>query len=460
MNSVSIKTFGVAVSSISSGGLRSGAADDKMGPVVDGKRPFFKTSRFTLAEIIMAVAIMLLLAAILLPSLRDVRQRAKYTRWFAYNQSWNRDADCVINYNFQDGKKDAFQRLSIASQSQVVSRIKNGAYSCDWNNSVNSFNATDYDGIVVSPSMVSASSPQMSLKTSKGGAMTQGGRWGTYKQALDFSGAGNANCYYNTPGGSTVNMLLQCSSYTTGMIPIRNDAIINSSGDVVCQSYNSTTNSLVTTTDLSKVDLQRDAVDFTGLGSFTVIAWVNFGDKAPSAASPQCIFSRACGGISGVTNPTQLGCAGSQYDIFTDIQSNDTGAFDVECINQSIGYPQTPSIKFKDTNWKQVVLRYNYPPPNKGGTNDTVRAIDCFVNGVKVSGSANNYTSGSVSVCPNPIARSQEILSIGGYFWYGYPTGGQYEYTWPFCGKIDEFMVLKKALSDTEIQGEYLMGSE
>lgn len=426
-------------------------------------KEILRTGRFlTFVEILFVTVIIGLLLAILIPSFRDARQRAKYTRWFAYNQTWNRDGDCVINYNFQDGKRDAFEKIAGSKSAiRVVKTIKNGALSCDWNNGRLSFNASDYDGEVVSPTS-SSSSAMLSMGNTKGGALTQGGRWGTYKQALDFSGAGDPNCYYNTVGASNANMVLRCSLYESGMKPVTQDAVIadEASGELRSQYYDAVKKQWIRSSDMSKVDPQRDAADFTALGSFTIIAWVNFGEKPPTATSPQCIFSRACGGLKGQNDPYKPGCAGSQYDIFTDIQSSDKGAFDVECINQSVGYPQTERVKFKDSQWKQVVLRYTSPPPPKTGTNDTVRAIDCFVNGEKLSGTANSFTVGSISIEPNRMARSQGVLAIGGFFWYGYPVAGKYEYTWPFCGRIDEFMVIKRALSDSEIKGEYLMGSE
>lgn len=56
---------------------------------------------FTLIELMITIVILVILAGLLLPALYESRLQAKYARWFAYNNSLNRDPKLVLNYNFQ-----------------------------------------------------------------------------------------------------------------------------------------------------------------------------------------------------------------------------------------------------------------------------------------------------------------------------------------------------------------------
>lgn len=396
----------------------------------------FRRRLFTLIELMMVVAITMVLMGMLLPNYRDVRQRAKFVRWHGYNAHWNRDADCVVNYNFQDGKRNPFQKLS-GADIKAVKTIYNGAEGCDWTNGFNSYNARDYDGVV---SNVSGSGSGLSF-TSATAELQQAGRWGKYKQAMYFNG---------------VNTALQVSRPCYGFKPIVNDATINSSGNVVVSNYSGTTVS--TGGDFSKVDKQRDALDFTALDSFTIVTWIKF-LEAPT--SMQCIFSRACGGLSGVKNPNQNGFANSQYDMVTDIQASGKGSFNVE-LSTLVCCPPDDTVDFKNKNWKQVILVYKYPPPAATGAgNDAYRSIGVYIDGKKVNDlSEANYSSGSIVVSGNPGGRAKNVASIGGLPWYGYPTSNKYNYTCLFKGYMDEFAIFKRAFTDAEAKGCYLMGSE
>jgi len=389
-------------------------------------------SGFTMIELVMVMAIMVMLASILLPSLRSARARAKFARWYAYNQHWNRDGDSVVNYNFQDNKKDPFAMLPL-SKVNYVTTLRNGAEGCDWNNGRQSFNARDYDGKIcsISSSMTAANSDAGIPVASGYGGLYQAGRWGKYKQALYFD-------------GSTV---VVASPQTSALQTVNTDAILNSSSQILKADYSG--NSVVTSTDLSGIQQARDALDFTANDSFTIIAWIKF-QTAPT--SLQFIYSRAASGLSGVSNPHANGFACSQFDLMTDINGNAKGGFDIDVSTNCISYPNAV-VNFKDTSWKQVVLRYEVKG-NKG-------YISSFYNGEMVAGGTSaNYTSGSITVSANPGGRGDAPTVIGSEPWYGYPTPNKYDMSCPFIGYMDEFMIVKRALSPSEIKGNYLMGSE
>ncbi|HPN84615.1 MAG TPA: type II secretion system protein, partial [Victivallales bacterium] len=125
---------------------------------------------FSLIEIYIAMVIFLVLASLFIPKLYRSMQWAKYNRWLAYNRALSNDPDCVLNFNFQEGKGDV---------------IYNSALGAD----VENHQASKYNGY---------------LRNKNGGAhkfqwVKSGGRWGRngYKHALQFNGA---DTYVLIPG--------------------------------------------------------------------------------------------------------------------------------------------------------------------------------------------------------------------------------------------------------------------
>ncbi len=386
---------------------------------------------FTFIEMMSALIAAVVILAMGVPSFIEIRQKAKFIRWQAYNAHWNRDADCVVNFNFQEGSGNI---------------LRNGAEACDWSNRFGqSYNARDYDGRL---------STAFNDKTSNF-TWYYGGRWSKYKKALRFK-YGLNNC-------------VQIGNARLANQKVGVDAVLDyNTGEVSAMACTNNKN-MLKTKDLYKVDPQRDALDFTPLDSFTVIAWIKFGDENGSLSALsnyQCIFARCFWGTSGVTNPESSGFSTAQYDLYTDIKSGASGkkgAFDVDAFTLCPGFDES-AVDFKDYKWKQVALRYSNPPraalPGESNTSKVYRAIDVFYNGKMQAGKRMTNNSQALG------SRAPGELILGGARTsYNAATGGASglasgAFSFPFEGLMDEFMVFKRPLSDGEILGEYNMGTD
>ncbi|RMD45421.1 MAG: hypothetical protein D6834_03595 [Aquificota bacterium] len=122
-----------------------------------------KKKRFTLIEILMCIILLSLLFSILLPSLREARRKAKFTRWQMCIRNWANDPDCVLNYNFQDGPGSDI--------------LRNGADGCDSERYQPKF----YNGYLMNDQGVDVPHNFEWVPS--------GGRWGKYKKALQFNGS-------------------------------------------------------------------------------------------------------------------------------------------------------------------------------------------------------------------------------------------------------------------------------
>lgn len=303
---------------------------------------------FTLVEILIAVVILLILIGMFMPSLQSARQKAKFTRWYAFNRACSNDPDCVINFNFQEGEGNV---------------LYNSAQGCDFKG----FDSVDYNGF---------------LSNVNGGdhnfEWVDGGRWGNYKKALQFNGT---DTYIDVPGTAGLN--------------------------------------------------------FTPVDSFTICCWVRF-DKFTLGDG---LFSKSAWGT--------VDDADAQYDLYCDPSTNTPsgdGAFEVDAFTSCVGWNQS-NVQFDiDTGWLHLAYRY------RGGYTPYSDGVDCFVNGENLGSSRETNNS----IATNPYSTSNCIIGAIGAkeeHW-GAPI------IFPFQGRIDEFLVYKRALSDSEIAAHYEMGKE
>jgi len=396
-------------------------------------------SGFTLIELVMVMAIVMLLVTLTLPSYRDARQRAKFARWYAYNQQWNRDPDCVVNFNFQEGysrgKGNLFNvgTYSSTDANKKTNRIlHNGAESCDWNNGLHSYNARDFDGRFAYKYDANYSESSKLFSWTKG-------RWGIYKKALRFT----KDSY------TCVKIGKDDSAFTR----INYDAIVNGvTGDVQGVFYDYAAGCIKNTATPTP-DPQRDPLDFTPLDNFTIVAWIKY--ESQPHDNYQCVFARGSWGDCGTTtNPNSDNFGTSQFDMYSDIKSGAGGAgsFDVDLSTVCFGFDDD-AVNFNNLNWKQLVVRYQYPaPPAKAGDSSAAayRCGDVFIDGKLQSGKRATYNLSSVG------SRSKGLTILGGA---PVTTYGK-DFNFPFGGLMDEFIIFKKALTDIQIAGNYKMGVE
>jgi concanavalin A-like lectin/glucanase superfamily protein len=129
-----------------------------------------RRSSFTLIEIMITIGILIILSGMFLPSLIESKFRAKYVRWFAYNNALNRDPKLIVNFNFQQrGFKIEGEEL-----------VHNGAEGC----TIEGYEPKKYHGqLKDSPAWLSDS-----------------GRWQMHNKAMLFDGTSD----YIEVAGTTV----------------------------------------------------------------------------------------------------------------------------------------------------------------------------------------------------------------------------------------------------------------
>ena len=102
------------------------------------------------------------------------------------------------------------------------------------------------------------------------------------------------------------------------------------------------------------------------------------------------------------------------------------------------------NVTLNNEDWFQLVLRYN--------TNDDVHEVNVFVNGMKLKPRGTNFLASTKTICD---AR----LAIGCIRWMnGNNKDGRLKNF--LQGRIDEFLIYKRALTDNEVKGHYEMGAQ
>ncbi len=193
------------------------------------------------------------------------------------------------------------------------------------------------------------------------------------------------------------------------------------------------------------IELNRQsAVDFTGKDSFTIVVWAKF-DRFRRWDG---LFSKSYW----YSPPTGF----AQYDLYYDgtaySDREASGQFEVDVTTQCIGFDNETEDGHKNVtldteNWFCIALR-NEGKADGNGT------ISVFINGEKLVARGTNFWISEVQKC-------EARLIIGAIRWYqAGPDGPTKEGVIRnhFKGKIDEFIAYRKALSDGEVKGHYLMG--
>ncbi len=139
--------------------------------------------RFTLIELMVVISIMGVLAGLGVPSYLKAKERARYVRWFSFNNQWNSDPSTVINYNFENTDfKTNYNGVSLPA-------LYNSATICDAKN----FVQNDYHGILLN-----------------GPEWKKGGRWKT-KSCLQFNGRSS---FVFVPGTSSIDFDIAKDDFT------------------------------------------------------------------------------------------------------------------------------------------------------------------------------------------------------------------------------------------------------
>lgn len=192
-------------------------------------------------------------------------------------------------------------------------------------------------------------------------------------------------------------------------------------------------------------------IDFDYTDDFTLIIWVKF-DRL-----------RKWDGVFGKCYMWNAASGYAQYDLYFDgtvySARQASGQFEVDVGSVCVGFDDVTAdgqknIMLDTVNWFQLTLRNKIV---NGKQN-----VDVFFNGDKLKSRGTNFVVYEKGKC---AAR----LALGGIRWlvtkYNKETK-TYEPTKDgrmgnfFKGKIDEFLVYNRALTDAEIKADYMMGAE
>jgi len=308
----------------------------------------YRRRHFTIIELLVAIAIISILSAMLLPSFSESRAKARFVRWLHFNKQCSTDPACIINLNFQENEG---------------SILKNSAKGHEGEG----FNADDYNGFI------------------RGDYEWTNGRWWKGKRAIQLDGV---------------------STY----IEFENSRHIN----------------------------------FDGADDFTIFIWVKF-DRLDN-----------WDGILGKCYMLNSTCGFAQYAVYYKGTKSSpkfaAGQFELDVGNESVDFddvnPYTEGGFVNSLNWFLLTLRNRVV--------DEKQEVHLFLNGIKLK-------SDHISVKGYKTYKCEANLALGCIRWLVLKNGIPDNNGKPgnfLKGKIDEFLVYSRALTDNEIMAHYVMGAE
>lgn len=206
-------------------------------------------------------------------------------------------------------------------------------------------------------------------------------------------------------------------------------------------------------------------LDFSPEDDFTVLCWVKF-DKIGLG---DCPFSKSLWGTEAD--------AACQYDLYANPYAGKfgQGAFDVDVFTTCATWDNT-KVDFDKAGWVHLALRYESTGMNASG--EITGRTSVFINGKTLgpyisTTDENPSTAAATGWKACTEGQVNVPLIIGGAgcyrkYWspgtYNPALQGKLSNEWLikffFKGKMDEFLLFKRALPDGEIVGHYDMGKE
>lgn len=185
-------------------------------------------------------------------------------------------------------------------------------------------------------------------------------------------------------------------------------------------------------------------INFDGSDNFTIIIWVKFDELDNwTGIFGKCYMKNSTTGYS-------------QYSVYYKgtkaSNKNAAGQFELDIGNESVDYDDIDAFSVGDDinnlNWFQLALR-NRVVNGK-------QEVDLFLNGRKLK--SNHVSTTGFKTC-----ETEALLAIGCIRWLVVDTASGDNSGKPgnfLKGKVDEFLIYSRALSDNAIKGHYIMGAE